>query len=1249
MALFYGRRTDLSKLDQTFDQVQKGHGRAVLVSGPAGSGKTALVTRFAVDAEAAGAMFARGKASALHQNTPFATITAALNMLVKKLITDDPGAGDKMVETFKKAGGDKGLNRILTLVPALSYLFYARQIPDDSPETLKDLDANFLLFSFLETVSTLSANGLILFFDDLQWLDRASHGFLRYFAINGFLSRTLVILSFRSGKAENNHNLQQTVRAFKHPETARTVTLSGLTRRDTAGFFKQRLETDQSLGPLADVCHEKTAGNPFYLTRMLDELLEKKWIYQKNSEWVYDLSQIQGLGFTDNVADLIIKRIRVLEKESISLLKQAACIQTDISIPLLQATSGFPREKIETLLWKPVQHNLLQKNHDGFVFTHDKILESVETMLTESESKKTHRRLVAFYTAEDQKSGLENNIFTLLYHYGFYSQSEKDPSVREKMSGLYFVAGKKAINQTSYHLALAYFSQGKAHYPGDIWAEDYGLALKFGRKLAGCAYLAGDFAAADRIFGEVKERARSFSDRFEVEMVKIPCYNAQERTEKALETGLTNLRRLGVKIPRNPSDPLILYTVFKTWFRLITTSQKRLEQKRLDPGSDVYKAVECLNALGGIAYHLSPVKLLPMITAVAFHLILKHGNMKDAPIIYIGFGIILNSMTGTVRWGKRLGETARQVGRHFGNSRFKPKEVTLTNIFLDHWGKPMEHFIRGFSEAEKMCLRQGEHEFFAYNALVRLHWLMIGSKPLEMVRQEIEEKTRVLERINDRFSLTIAGFMKQAVANLEKGVDKPWILTGDYFDEDRLDSQINGILTDFYFYKFCMAFYCGRSDIAHEIKKIPGVFDITLEPYKRSIFHFYSAFVDIRQNCDAKTIRNHLKRLKKYSQYNKAIYGNKYLLALGESMRTKKEPGAAAVYRDAMAAAQIYGFRFEQALACEGLWMIAKENGDDKAAQAHFDEAVNLYREWGLKWRYPLFEHGSKKSRAPETVMTVQQLQPASILAGPEVENRGPAIDKAVDDILLAMKTMTGATAVHAVVQVAQTWKSCVYINDNGICRPLSFVRLPEKMLGFACATGELIEVGEQSIEEQFLDTAYFFKHRPSSLMVFPDGLHKAVYIENLDKAQDTKKLQGLAKELLSFFEPEPAASGPGFQEKADLLRHRDNCTRLQEYMEQYKLYRNPNLTITDIAKETGVSERAITDAINTCLGQNFRTFVNSYRIEAVKKALLDPGEENKTILEIAFSLGFNSKSTFNDLFKRVVGVTPSKFRKQTD
>lgn len=92
--------------------------------------------------------------------------------------------------------------------------------------------------------------------------------------------------------------------------------------------------------------------------------------------------------------------------------------------------------------------------------------------------------------------------------------------------------------------------------------------------------------------------------------------------------------------------------------------------------------------------------------------------------------------------------------------------------------------------------------------------------------------------------------------------------------------------------------------------------------------------------------------------------------------------------------------------------------------------------------------------------------------------------------------------------------------------------------------------------------------------------------------------------------------------------------------------YRQAKLTLDELSDMLAIPSYLLSQHINKKLGTNFFDYINSLRIEAVKQSLIDPCNE-QTILDIAFAAGFNSKSTFNTVFKKQVGCTPSQFRAQ--
>ncbi|MFK8266290.1 helix-turn-helix domain-containing protein [Capnocytophaga cynodegmi] len=103
---------------------------------------------------------------------------------------------------------------------------------------------------------------------------------------------------------------------------------------------------------------------------------------------------------------------------------------------------------------------------------------------------------------------------------------------------------------------------------------------------------------------------------------------------------------------------------------------------------------------------------------------------------------------------------------------------------------------------------------------------------------------------------------------------------------------------------------------------------------------------------------------------------------------------------------------------------------------------------------------------------------------------------------------------------------------------------------------------------------------------------------------------------------------------------------QLLTIMDSEKLYLEPKLTLGQLAEQVGVSTNNLSQVINQYEEKNFYDFVNSYRIKEFIQRTNDPKNKNLNILAIAFDSGFNSKSSFNQVFKKITGETPSEFIK---
>jgi AraC-like DNA-binding protein len=108
-----------------------------------------------------------------------------------------------------------------------------------------------------------------------------------------------------------------------------------------------------------------------------------------------------------------------------------------------------------------------------------------------------------------------------------------------------------------------------------------------------------------------------------------------------------------------------------------------------------------------------------------------------------------------------------------------------------------------------------------------------------------------------------------------------------------------------------------------------------------------------------------------------------------------------------------------------------------------------------------------------------------------------------------------------------------------------------------------------------------------------------------------------------------------------------DFIRRLLHHMTENKPYLVPEITLSALASELDVSPEYLSGIINSKLGRNFFDFINHYRTEEFKSRCKAPENRKFTLIAIAYDCGFNSKATFNRVFKKVTGMTPGEYAQQ--
>ena len=145
------------------------------------------------------------------------------------------------------------------------------------------------------------------------------------------------------------------------------------------------------------------------------------------------------------------------------------------------------------------------------------------------------------------------------------------------------------------------------------------------------------------------------------------------------------------------------------------------------------------------------------------------------------------------------------------------------------------------------------------------------------------------------------------------------------------------------------------------------------------------------------------------------------------------------------------------------------------------------------------------------------------------------------------------------------------------------------------------------------------------------------------DQAMIEKEIHEVEEMELAKKDEKPKPSKTSLNES----KLEETLIRIIEVMEGDKLYQEPELSLQNLANKLQFPTYQVSQAINEGMKKSFYDLINGYRVEEAKRLLLDSKNRNFTILSVGFEAGFNSKTTFNTVFKKFTGLTPTDFRDQ--
>ncbi|WP_171650677.1 AAA family ATPase [Paenibacillus foliorum] len=966
-----GRAAEEEQLRDAYELARAGASAFVLVTGRAGSGKTALIRELQTEVLREDGYFIEGKCDFMNRDTPFAPVLQACRGLVRQMLRETPERVAEWTKRIKDATGTN-LGIIAELLPEASALLGELPAVEQLPPAEAIVRFRQLFPAFIQTFAGREYP-LVIFLDDLQWADTATMEVLRVLLQDASLHGLLILGTYQIetkpkwGEGGVDHAaavalIRESLSLLEvdtHP-VIRHIKMNPLPYVEVVRFVAVVLHEDTGrTRQLAELLYQKTGGYPLYMHHFLEALhREQKLFFDTElAMWTWDEAAIRQVPEYEDALPLIEAHLHTLPIDTVKLLGVASAIGYSFRLSkVAMICEQSVQHMIEVLrpameqglVWCETPPDETGEDACRFSFLHDRVQQAAYDTVPVSEKAGLHlqigRAMLRQAVLEE-----EELIFEIVHHLNLGSEEIMNEEEKRKLAECNLRAGMKSKASTAYSAAQHFLEAGLQLLGGHNEEKD-ALVTQLMMELSECEYMCGREERAEELLGQLMRRSKDLVERSSIYLIRIAMNTFLKRDGAAVDIGLQALKEFGWEIPAEPSRSVMAGELARTHWALY---RKRDVLPHLPLNNEPrYKALSDLVMAIAAPAFIENAELSGVLYSRFVRHGLKHGNNEAFAFMLGAYGTLLTFGLNRFSSGYRLVEIANELAAPFENKVLKCRLHFIMGLIAQY--KSPAEVVANMDQSVRYGLESGDLMFTGYSMSIRilnhvgdLYSLSDCISQYELSRHLLNEVTLRVFRIA-RWHM---GMLQDE--SVDSGEFEEWIQ-----EEHSNETQRNQA----YYYCIChieAAYLSGRYrevlEWVDRSNKLNCNHQGPLLIRKQQLYHSLSlASLYSEGGLSADKRKGILGIMTKHLRAMKMEFGgfsqksSDYILIEAELERFNGNKAAAAEkYEHSLTAAREEGYVWMEAIAGERTVVYYKGIGMASAADALLVDTCIAYSRWG--------------------------------------------------------------------------------------------------------------------------------------------------------------------------------------------------------------------------------------------------------------------------------------------------------------